>query len=448
MKCFTTFFLIVIITSICYLLNLYEYFTYGPLEIINIGEGKTLKVGLLSDSQLMYNQDDKNLVYSQHLERSFNVMKEHGVDVLIFAGDISERGTKFAFQTFRSIFDKVFSDNPPILNIIMGNHDYWTDYLSTPFYQQYLFSAVIKEKPRTHKVINGFHFINWSSETLSYKPGHHVQWVKEQIEMAIDEDPSKPVFVTTHYNPTETIYGSNEWGSDLITNVLKDYYQVVSFSGHSHFSLIDERSIWQGEFTAIQTQSTAYIELERGKKNGSVPKDEYGSKVISKRNYMGIIMDLNDTMVFIKRISLEKNKFYDEPWTIEIPIDKAQFKYQTQPRRDKAKPPIFKPDTPIEVVHYFGKIYQIKFKQAFHENFVHSYRIVLLCEDDTIDDCNSIKEYLYFSDFYLLKEDRKEYIRLKLPTRMKLGIPYKVSIYAIESFGKESLPIWGDIILN
>ena len=43
---------------------------------------------------------------------------------------------------------------------------------------------------------------------------------------------------------------------------VKPYSNIINFSGHSHFPIIDERSIWQKEFTAIQTGSTSYVELE------------------------------------------------------------------------------------------------------------------------------------------------------------------------------------------
>ena len=54
-----------------------------------------------------------------------------------------------------------------------------------------------------------------------------------------------------------------------------------------------------------------------------------------------------------------------------------------------------------------------------------------------------ITELLYFSDFYLMGEDRGQYIILKLP--LTLSGKYDVAIYAIESFGKESEPIIGEV---
>ena len=101
--------------------------------------------------------------------------------------------------------------------------------------------------------------------------------------------------------------------------------QIINFPGHSHFSLIDERSIYQKDYTAIQTQSLSYIELEKGKVNGSILIDEFDDAMISTNNSMRLICDVNDNAIVIKRISFEKNEFYGDDWIIDIPINKNNF---------------------------------------------------------------------------------------------------------------------------
>lgn len=55
----------------------------------------------------------------------------------------------------------------------------------------------------------------------------------------------------------------------------------IILSGHSHFSLIDKRSIWKGEFDAITTHEN---------QNCLVPKDKFGNIALANRNYTGLIM--------------------------------------------------------------------------------------------------------------------------------------------------------------
>ena len=92
------------------------------------------------------------------------------------------------------------------------------------------------------------------------------------------------------------------------------------------------------------------------------------------------------------------------------------------------------------LVYFANKIvYFLSFNQAYHENFVHSYQI-------TFQNNHVNKTYLYFSDFFLLKEDRKERITFKLSSNLKEG-NYNVTIMAIESYGKKSLPCQKEITL-
>jgi hypothetical protein len=292
----------------------------------------------------------------------------------------------------------------------------------------------------------------WSHENryLDLTAASKIEWVKEQIEIALKEDKNKPIFVITHMNPFDTVYGSIEWGNINIKNALINYENVISISGHSHFSLIDERSIWQGNFTAIQTQAIAYIELEKGKENGSVPKNEFGQNKPCIKNYMGLIMNVNDEKIEFNRISFEKNEFYGNKWIIELPINKNNFRYTNLEREKKSVAPFWKKEQNKSInVKYMknAQTNEIKsvlfFEQPFHENFVHSYEIELIYLKD-----NSYGgKFLYFSDFYLMPEDREKIIKLGICSYIKSG-EYNIKITGIESFGKKSEPIEGTIVVK
>ena len=161
--------------------------------------------------------------------------------------------------------------------------------------------------------------------------------------------------------------------------------------------------------------------------------DENGNTMISAKNSMELICDVYDTQVVIKRISFEKNEFYGKDWIIDVPIDKNNFKYLHNEMAEHSPKPyfIFEKDEDKKII--FEKKdnkFFIKFKQAFHENFVHSYKIIFTNNrKDTYSD-------LYFSDFFLMPSDRKDIISLSI-SRNFIG-KYNVKIYAIESFGKIS----------
>ncbi|MEG0229602.1 MAG: hypothetical protein RR640_03255, partial [Oscillospiraceae bacterium] len=79
------------------------------------------------------------------------------------------------------------------------------------------------------------------------------------------------IFFTQHEHLPNTVYGSEDWSDGTLYDILKNYPQIVTFSGHSHFTLIDERSINQKDFTSLGTSTLKYMELEYGKENGSIP---------------------------------------------------------------------------------------------------------------------------------------------------------------------------------
>ena len=420
----------------------------------SVGDQKTLKVGIISDSQIIPStkkEDEFLKIFSEHLKKSLEILKQKKIEVLIFAGDLTDSGTEYAYNEILSIYDTVYKkdEEKPIFNYIMGNHDYWLSYMENGKFSpkcgdikelQLLFFNKMKEKPFSHKVINGYHFINWGCEDGSDNPNQNINWVENQIKIALEDDKNKnkPIFVTTHFAAEDTVYGSNAWGTKTIKTVLKKYPNIIHFSGHSHFSLIDERSIWQKEFTSIQTQSVSYVELDKGFENGPYPCDEYGDIQIAGKNYMGLIMTINDSKIEIQRISFENNELYEKPWIIECPIDINNFNYTFEKRIEKRNKPIFMFDNESDKKIIFENDEKIKdgiafkFKAAYHENFVFKYKMQL------INDKNEKIEKFYCSDFYLLPKDRKNILRFKLS---KNNIPignYIVKIYAIESFGKES----------
>ena len=419
-----------------------------------VGDGKTLKVGIISDSQIIPSnkESDKFLqIFSVHLKNTLEILKTQKIQSLIFAGDLTDSGTEYAYNELLHIFKSVYKneEEKPIFNFIMGNHDYWTSYMESGKFSpksgnieemQLLFYNHLKEKPFSHKVINGYHFINWGCENGSMDdPNQNVEWAETQIKIALEDSKIKPIFVTTHFNAKDTIYGSDSYCAKSLRELFNKYQNIIHFSGHSHFSLIDERSIWQKEFTSIQTQSISYIELEGGFQHGIYPCDEYGDIQIAGKNYMGLIMDVKEQSCKIQRISFENGKFYGDPWTVDIPIDKNNFKYTFEKRIKERNLPIFNFETEEDKKIIFEKDDKIKsgcaikFKAAFHDNFIQKYKIIFKNKEN-----NEIKEMFFATDFYLLPEDRKKIMRYSFDKNWLKKGEYLIKIYGIESFGKES----------
>lgn len=396
------------------------------------GNGSDLRVGIISDSQLRSPDDKKytggELDYAQleqNLRRSLKGLKARNVNMVLFPGDVGDSNNPKAYDIFNQCVDEVFGDTDVIFQTIMGNHDYWEN--GTPENCRQVFADKIGS-PLTHYVVNGYHFIGASPTdgiNMSDMYKNLEKWLRKHIEIAKADSPDKPIFVQTHNGAKDTMYGTDDWGDKNLGKILNDYEQVINFSGHSHYSMLDERAIHQGNFTSITTQSVSYIELEQGKANGTIPPR-------ADDNPMGFIMDITANNVEIQRINFGEGKGdagyeekADQRWNIGIPVRKANFTY-TNDRIDKANntAPTMTATSGTSA-QKDGKTY-LTFGAGSDNDFVHSYKLVW----------SNGTEQLYFSDFFNGLDDMATTVDLAIED-MKKGT-YSVKIYAVDSWGKTS----------
>lgn len=210
------------------------------------------------------------------------------LDAVIVAGDFTGGGAEKEYQMYNKIVEENIKDETQLLTIL-GNHEF-IDYRDVDASVGYdVFKKYVNEDVDTDVVINGYHFIGVSYDDDGKSFTGKMKWLDERLCNATKEDPDKPIFVYQHPHPIFTVYGSVNWGDITLRAVLSKYPQVVDFSGHSHYSPSDPRSVWQGEFTAIGCGSLAafmgnlnYIEGDQdapGKSGGAwiVEVDKYGN---------------------------------------------------------------------------------------------------------------------------------------------------------------------------
>lgn len=424
----------------------------AKVETYQVGDGTNIRVGVMSDSQLpeKFNDEGEMAEYKDHVLKALQLMKAQKVQMIIHAGDICDMASNYGYQTYKKCIEKVYPDEKtrPVFLNIMGNHDTWfnTDWKNAvPKHRMY--QIQMGESPWVHKVVNGIHFIGASPDQLQNTNGYSkkvANWLDEQIELAEKDAKAKglPVFVITHHNLQDTVYGSDEWSDSNITSVLKKYENVVSISGHSHYSILDERSIYQGELTAFTTQSLAYVEMERGKfdafqgKTAAIPPKSTDVQIVS-------IMNVGKDKTTIERynVQTQKEEKADQRWTLEYPLVKGNFTYRNDVRASAATPPVFPADAIIQytpaIASYRAEdngstLPGITFTAATHPDLVHSYNVRL-----TNTSTGDLYTYTYFSDFYLGVENMAKTVDMALDPQLPTG-KYKVEVYAIESFGRFS----------
>ena len=389
-------------------------------------ESANFKVAIISDSQLpptqaQLDEDDTFLI---NLKNALTVIKNNDVDMILCAGDIGDLGTRFAFQTYMDAIDEVFGENKPIIQTIMGNHDYWHKSVFTAINHRKAFQQIMGQSPWTHYVVNGYHFIGVSPDCGSMTAGYVIasQWLDEELQKAEADSNGKPIFVMTHNQPKNTSYGSEDWGDKTLNAVLEKHPNVINFSGHVHYSLLDERSVWQGEYTVINTQSLSYTELEEGKENGTIPPNAAATP-------MGYIMEFQEDEILLHRINFADGNMGEEQktdmlWSFPLPyVNDGRYSFEARKAANQA--PVVT-DTAGTATLKDGKV-ELSFTAAEDDDFVHSYKVI-------IDD----KETKYFfSDFYNGIANMQKDVTLTLPAPTD-GTKHTYKIYAVDSWDKES----------
>lgn len=151
-------------------------------KTFNINE--RLRVGIISDSQLSPVRRKNETTFRNNLVLSLSVLKKQGCNMIIFAGDIGDMASGFAYDTYKAAFKSVFGEKIPIIQSIMGNHDYYG--LRTSKNCRRLFTKKIGSSPFTHYTVNGFHFIGVSPDCEKMSDGYRniLPYLKIEIELA------------------------------------------------------------------------------------------------------------------------------------------------------------------------------------------------------------------------------------------------------------------------
>ena len=366
------------------------------LPVLADGAQPNLKVGILSDIHVTA---VGNANWFEKALRYFDSVK---VDAVLITGDLTTWNKLPEFEAVAATWFKVFpddtrSDGAHVERLfITGNHDvdgwayegarFKTKEEALPqsffFHREEFWKRLFHEdyKPVMVKEVKGYTFVlqNWMS-ILEHERGHTLAaGFKNEVsplpqvvvELGDRLRRKKPFFYAQHWQIADTVNSSwllrgqrfgNGQDDGLARKVLKDYPNCVAFTGHSHFSLTDEQSIWQGEFTSVNCScARGYAFTNPGRENGFACPDFNRDPPFEMDKFdhqsvrQGLVME-----VFDDRITLHRREFtYDQvlgaDWIIPL-FDGATVppsgtpKYDVKTRAAAAKPPVFAKDAKVEV---------------------------------------------------------------------------------------------------
>lgn len=316
------------------------------------------------------------------------------VDALYVVGDFANRGEESQMRLFKESLDKCVRKDT-LVNLSMASHEYMCDGEDGA---RARFDRIFNQKPDTHRVINGFHFISVTCTRGCHFDAPQIEFAEKNLREAADADFKKPIFFFQHPHIMGTVYGSKNWGEDELTPTLIHYPQIVDFSGHSHAPVNDPRSVYQEHFSCFGTGTFSYFELDEFDKNyGTCPP---GNDAAAQ---MLIVEADADNRVRVMPFDVISGNFFPYVWRIDEPSNPDSFLY-TNKRYKTNVVPYFGVNESISVTKTGADSVDVTFSQAnIDEDYVDDYVITVKCKK-----CGRIvKQYVIFSEYYLYDMPKK-----------------------------------------
>ena len=321
--------------------------------------GPDLKVGVLSDIHLSQPEKHKSQDAIDMFRHVLEFFRKERVDAVLIAGDLTNGGTMTELRVVAAVWNEVFGKdaNAPEKIFVTGNHEkvYFDQAkkkgeLDSPVYADGLYLDVKKNwrvlfgeewSPFFIKTVKGYSFVG----------AHWMEWFNEKGFRAFlaanraKLENGRPFFYTQHAHPKNTCYGPwtwHQWEGGPTDGVLADWPNAVAFSGHTHYSLTDQRSVWQGPFTSIGTAALRWLSLPYGRENGA---SELGLGSRMKQmcwGSQGMVMSVwGDRMVF-ERYDFVNNEKLGDDWVVPVLRSKdGEREYSFASRMSKAAAPEF-----------------------------------------------------------------------------------------------------------
>ncbi|MBR7131851.1 MAG: metallophosphoesterase [Lentisphaeria bacterium] len=405
-----------------------------------VKETPLLKIAVISDSQAVAERNHWGMV---NTDKALKFLSSFEPDALIIAGDLADRTDPKIYDIYMDVFRENFPDTPPVQVACAGNHEFWS---RPPISNEIIWNdfadglKISRDNP-SRQTVGGYDFITFTEENSKK---YHTEYsdkmigkLKKVLDQAVARDNKKPIFLVTHYPPKNTVARSMR-GRVKLRNLLNNYPQVISLSGHTHYPIDSEKAIWQGEFTALTTSTLSYGCIGgkyRNVTNGSILP--YAREV-----QQAMMMNIFSDRVEIRRYHIGDNNREIKPdkvWKVAIPYDPAKALY-TDDRAKHTLPPQFPENAQMSLRHDFGFAYLL-FTPARHDDLVFSYFMRALVKNDD-GQWETVKEAEYISDFYRYQRHQTTEFSIKIPEKTLVpGKLMRFEVYAEETFGKRSKPL-------
>ncbi len=380
------------------------------------GKAPSLTFGVVSDVHVRDSSNSASGIAT--LRHTLEWFRDQGVDAVMAVGDLADFGMVEELQAVAQAWYEVFPDDkaPDGRRVeklfVYGNHDYH-GYL----YGDHAVKRHAKEAShidfgawsRNHilrsdlagwwkkifhedytrlyrKEIKGYTFLgqHWDDGTgmeTRYGNCPFGEELKGFLEAHGQSlDPTRPFFYFQHPHPKNTCYGPWAWGHDrgLVTEVLSSYPNAMAFSGHSHYSLTDERTIWQGAFTSVGTSSLRYTGTPYDQRSPFGYENTTTGQPCDEQKVMadfsagdcrqGMLWRVYDDQVVVQRREFVSDLFVGPDWVLPLQtVEPKPFDFAS--RMKKARVPEFPKGAKVTVKKVKAKTCKGGEKDAYELTF-------------------------------------------------------------------------------
>lgn len=354
----------------------------APAWRLDAATAPNLRVGIVSDAHIT------RVSRGEWLDKALRYFDAQKVDAVAMTGDLALSGTVKEISATAEIWWKIFpndrrSDGTPLTRLIVtGNHDVVTfpcynvktreQLAAEGFYcrREEAWRELFHEdyKPIAVKTVKGYDFVlrHWPlkgdpcplAETLAALPSAAAK---------------RPFFYLQHAPLDSTVNASwllrGAWwdhGQDRsreLRKTLDAHPNAVVLSGHSHFPLTEEESIWQGAFTAVNCGCLrGNLFTAPGRENGTCEakrSPRFEMRCFDERdNIINLmVMDVFDDRIVFHRRDLTNDETLADDWVVPLYAGGATVppagtpKFDPKARAAALGAPVFAADARVTVEH-------------------------------------------------------------------------------------------------
>ena len=353
-----------------------------------------LRVGIMSDTHVT------GLGNAQWFEKGLRMFDAEKVDAVLISGDMFTLGSVKELEDIASVWYKVFpndrrADGGKVERLfVTGNHDEvdWDcKRFGTPegvkakafrFNREATWKRLWGEdyeKIRI-KTVKGYKFVlrHWlcrSARIFDEVVPAEADPLPDFMKAHADELRScgRPFFYVQHEPIADTVnaawlFGGIEWDNGHTKRgekrIFDQFPNAVVLTGHSHDTLTDEQSIWQGAFTAVNCScARGYVFTKPGRENGFTCEDFARTPPLEMAMFdhseprQALVMDVCAGEIRFKRLDVTYGEVLDADWVVPLFPGGATVpptgtpKYDFKARAAASKPPVFAKDAKVTVTY-------------------------------------------------------------------------------------------------